>query len=193
MNNLKSSDIDIFSSRVAIKVILFICMILIITCCLSSLLGTMTQQTSNCNCDLQENFSNDDLYSFNQVPYADYQTIQLQSDNSLLGGIGKRYVYVDKDGISQYKLELYLSLYSINGNPFDSNNNTQQQYNVYLIKDDKKKLLGQLYKDGDQTHKFKYVSDKVKELIEYDRIVVTYVLNGKEQDVVAGQFNVGTW
>lgn len=157
--------------------------------------------------DEKEHFSNDELYSYKRQEYANYVSIPLlapfdefKNPTNMFFGQANRYIN-KKDNKLYYKLEIYCNLLVLDGNIYDAakRGSIDQKYIVYLIDaKNKRKNIGDLYKDGDGIYKMKKfftneteTSGVVEELLTYDKIQITYVLNNKdqkEQVVLEGKF-----
>lgn len=142
-----------------------------------------------------EQFSNDEMYSFKRAQESSYQSIPLlaPNDENLLFGQAKRFVS-SIDGQMVYRLEIYSNLFVLDGNIYDKapRNSVKQKYTVTLQNTKKRGsfAVGDLVKDGDGIYKLKFISkENVQELVEFDKINISYVLNDNEQLLLSGTFN----
>ena len=199
-----------FTSEIAFKVVMLLIIIFLCFCIFSSMMA----QASTCNTreefdkkvvlsrpnishikqiPLKEHFSNDQLFSFNDTPVSRTQTIQLlpPDNKSLITGEVDRFI-VPKNDSFNFILNISCNLYVLGGNAFDSNNPITQEYLVYLqdTKANEKMLLGPLKKDGDGLYKLKFQREgpKVRDLVNFNKIIITYKLNNDEQIVLLGTF-----
>jgi hypothetical protein len=152
------------------------------------------------NFDNQENFSNDDLYSYKKQQFANYTSIPLLSPfdefknpTNLFFGQANRYVYNTDTENLYYRLEIFCNMLVLDGNIYDiaKRNSINQKYIVYLLNDktNKKKLIGNLYKDGDGIYKIKInFKDNIEKLLSYNKIIIVYSLDNQEQILLEGSF-----
>jgi len=150
--------------------------------------------------DNKENFSNDDLYSYKTQESANYISIPLLSPfdefknpSNLFFGQANRYINTIGGNNVYYRLEIFCNLLVLDGNIYDvaKRGNTNQKYIVYLLNDktNKKKLIGDLYKDGDGIYKIKInFKDNIEELLSYNKLIIIYSLDNQEQILLEGSF-----
>lgn len=206
-----------------VNILVYICLFIITFCCLMSSLhsltfasmypnytDTLTYEAPTMICmngkckyiDDKEHFSNDELFSYKKQEVANYISIPLLSPydefkNPTNLFFGKANVYINNNDNMYYRIEIYCNLLVLDGNVYDvaKRGTIDQKYIVYLLngKNDKKKLIGNLYKDGDGIYKLKAVfkNDKnvIDELVSYNKINIVYSLDNKEQVLLEGFFN----
>lgn len=206
-----------------VNILVYICLFIITFCCLMSSLhsltfasmypnytDTLTYEAPTMICmngkckyiDDKEHFSNDELFSYKKQEVANYISIPLLSPydefkNPTNLFFGKANVYINNNDNMYYRIEIYCNLLVLDGNIYDvaKRGTIDQKYIVYLVNDKtgKKKLIGNLYKDGDGIYKLKAVfkNDKnvIDELVSYNKINIVYSLDNKEQVLLEGFFN----
>ena len=147
----------------------------------------------------QENFSNDDMYSYKKSASSSYQSIPLtaKDDENLFFGKANRFITIENDPVFRgkskivFRLEIFCNLFVLNGNVFDQRKNTQA-YSVYLVnsKTGAQKFIDNLVKENDGMYKLKYKTlEDVEELASYDQINIIYSLEQAEQLLLYGKFN----
>lgn len=147
----------------------------------------------------QENFSNDDMYSYKKSVSSSYQSIPLtaKDDENLFFGKANRFIMIENDPVFRgksnivFRLEIFCNLFILDGNVFDQKK-TKQAYSVYLVnsKTGAQKFIDNLKKDNDGMYKLKYkTSEDLEELASYDRINIIYSLDQAEQLILYGKFN----
>lgn len=147
----------------------------------------------------QENFSNDDMYSYKKSVSSSYQSIPLtaKDDANLFFGKANRFIMIENDPVFRgksnivFRLEIFCNLFILDGNVFDQKKN-KQAYSVYLVnsKTGAQKFIDNLKKDNDGMYKLKYkTSEDLEELASYDRINIIYSLDQAEQLILYGKFN----
>jgi len=159
-----------------------------------------------------EKFSNEDFYSeidSLKPNYSNYQFTRLTGPNDEFGnpanyqtGQAYRLLRPASKNFMDKKMELFMdiqaNLFLLNGNPFGEENVadnkvSQQDYLVYLVntKTDKKRFVNKLLRDGDDIYKFKYQTvdpEEIKELLSYDKIIITHKKDSSEKEVLQGNF-----
>ena len=147
----------------------------------------------------QENFSNDDMYSYKKSVSSSYQSIPLtaKDDDNLFFGKANRFIMVENDPVFSgkskivFRLEIFSNLFVLDGNVFNQRKN-KQAYSVYLVnsKTGDQKFINNLTKDNDGMYKLKYkTSEDVEKLASYDQINIIYSLDEAEQLILYGKFN----
>lgn len=147
----------------------------------------------------QENFSNDDMYSYKKSVSSSYQSIPLtaKDDDNLFFGKANRFIMVENDPVFRgkskivFRLEIFCNLFVLDGNVFDQRKN-KQAYGVYLVnsKTGDQLFINNLKKDNDGMYKLKYkTSEDVEKLASYDQINIIYSLDQAEQLILYGKFN----
>jgi hypothetical protein len=152
---------------------------------------------------LRENFENEQtshgtFTKFEHHQFTNYQSVPLlapfdenKNPTNLFFGQANRHI-LTQDGQQSYKLELYCNLLVLDGNIYDKTKteDIHHAYKVYLIDESsgKKVFLQDLKKDGDGIYKLKFSSDKVQDLIKYNKINIVYSLDGKEEILLQGTF-----
>lgn len=147
-----------------------------------------------------EKFSNEDMMSFSYEKSSEYQSIPLlapmdESNNpkNLFFGQANRFV-ISKNGILNYRLELYCNLLVLNGNIYDTTQKVDHMYKVFLIntKNGENILLDTLKKDGDGMYKLKFnsidINKQAQDFIDYDKIQIVYSLDNKDEILLEGKF-----
>lgn len=147
-----------------------------------------------------EKFSNEDMMSFSYEKSSEYQSIPLlapmdESNNpkNLFFGQANRFV-ISKNGILNYRLELYCNLLVLNGNIYDTTQKVDHMYKVFLInsKNGENILLDTLKKDGDGMYKLKFnsidINKQAQDFIDYDKIQIVYSLDNKDDILLEGKF-----
>ena len=191
-----------------LKICLLACLIIFCISCLMSSLTTFSCCNGNCKCDNctcnsdcigncagnYEHFGNDDFFSYKDTINPGYfisQTASLTSpDQNLIFGNATKIISPLKD-INTFYLELQCSLYVLNGNPF-VNTLIDEHYQVYLANNDnKKELIGRLNKDQDGTYKLNFKSSDIEKYSSFNKIIVTFLYDNKEQIILNGQFTIG--
>ena len=214
----------VFNFKVIFMICLAILILSLLMSCINSLLPTPTPTPSfddetdtisyehpimmqigckssggRCKCNkIQENFSNDEMYSYKSSKVSNYQSVPLlapqdefKNPTNLFFGQANRHIF-SHDDILNYRLEIYADLLVLGGNVYDVNTTVNQTYKVYLLNDktNQKLFVDNLYKDGDGVYKLKYnTNTTVEELLKYNNIVIVYSLNGNEQILLQGTFN----
>lgn len=215
------SDSELIKSiNVNVNILVYICLFIIIFCCLMSSINAITLSSMYPNDSLtyeppsiicvngkckyikntEEHFSNDELFSYKKQEVANYISIPLlapfdefKNPTNLLFGKANVYINTSDDNL-YYRLEIYSNLLVLDGNIYDvaKSGIVDQKYLVYLLNDKlgKKKLIGNLYKDGDGIYKLKKTfKDNIDELVSYNKINIVYTLDNKEQIVLEGSVN----
>lgn len=147
----------------------------------------------------QENFSNDDMYSYKKSVSSSYQSIPLtaKDDDNLFFGKANRFIMVENDPVFNgkskivFRLEIFCNLFVLDGNVFNQRKN-KQAYGVYLVnsKTGDQMFINNLKKDNDGIYKLKYkTSEDVEKLASYDQINIIYSLDEAEQLMLYGKFN----
>lgn len=159
----------------------------------------------------QENFSNDDMYSYKKSVSSSYQSIPLtaKDNDNLFFGKANRFIMVENDPVFRgtlpmanpsvrqgkskivFRLEIFCNLFVLDGNVFDQRKN-KQAYGVYLVnsKTGDQMFINNLKKDNDGMYKLKYkTSEDVEKLASYDQINIIYSLDQAEQLILYGKFN----
>lgn len=119
--------------------------------------------------------------------------------SSLLIGRADRYLIGKPDSSQKiFYLEVYCNLYVFGGDPFDKTDlsTIRQRYQVHLLDAANNKLyVGDLLKDGDGVYKLKIdntadtlLNKSVTDLMQFNKINVTYTIDSKEQLLLEGQF-----
>ena len=184
----------------------------------SGVQSVLTTKTCICNNDKckckssQENFSNDLFFSYKDTlnPSFGYATTAslISPTENLIGGFASRVVspkvnWKNPNGISkvnEFALDMYCSLYVLNGNPFaqtiaysaDNQKPVDEHYRVYLVNNAGDKLyIDNLYKNGDGEYKLKFRSDSPEKFLDYNKVLVTFVIQGKETPILTGAFTIG--
>jgi hypothetical protein len=219
------SDSDLIKSiNKNVNILVYICLFIITFCCLMSFFNSLALASSdtltyeaptmvcmNGKCkyiDNKEHFSNDELFSYKKQEVANYVSAALLAPSNEFKNatnlfFGKANVYINNNDSLYYRIEIYCNLFVLDGNVYDvaKRGTVDQKYIVYLVNDktSKKKLIGNLYKDGDGIYKLKAVfkndkndkNDKnvIDELVSYNKINIVYSLDNKEQVLLEGFFN----
>jgi|Laugrespbdmm15sd_2_1035082.scaffolds.fasta_scaffold00671_10 hypothetical protein len=147
----------------------------------------------------QENFSNDDMYSYKKSVSSSYQSIPLtaKDDDNLFFGKANRFIMVENDPVFSgkskivFRLEIFCNLFVLDGNVFNQRKN-KQAYGVYLVnsKTGDQMFINNLKKDNDGIYKLKYkTSEDVEKLASYDQINIIYSLDEAEQLILYGKLN----
>jgi len=149
---------------------------------------------------LIEKFSNEDMMSFSYEKSSEYQSIPLlapmdenNNPKNLFFGQANRFV-ISKNGILNYRLELYCNLLVLNGNIYDTAQKVDHMYKVFLMntKNGQNILLDTLKKDGDGMYKLKFnsidINKQAQEFIDYDKIQIAYSLDNKDEILLEGKF-----
>lgn len=148
--------------------------------------------------EIQENFSNDEMYSYKSATSSNYQSVPLlapldenKNPENLFFGKANRFIYKHNDEYV-YSLEIYCNLLVLDGNIYDKaqRNTINQKYKVYLVNSKTKEtsFLDNLAKDGDGIYKLKYKSNQSEALLKYDIVKIVYSLDNKEQTLLQGNF-----
>lgn len=143
-----------------------------------------------------EAFENEKFETHSQ--YSNYQSVPLlapydenKNPTNLFFGQANRYL-LTQDGQQSYKLDIFCNLLVLNANIYDKtkDQDIHHQYKAYLVDDNsnKKVLLGELKKDGDGVYKLKFLSDKVNDLLPFNKIYIVYSLDNNEQVLLQGHF-----
>ena len=190
-----------------LKICLLTCLIIFCISCLMSCMNTVNCCNGKCKCDnckcdsncigdciKYEHFGNDDFFSYKDTINPGYfisQTASLRSpDQNLIFGNATKIISPLKD-INTFYLELQCSLYVLNGNPF-VNTLSDEHYQVYLSNNDgKKELIGRLRKDQDGIYKLSFNSSDIEKYSNFNKIIVTFLYDNKEQIILNGQFTIG--
>ena len=150
----------------------------------------------------QENFSNDEFYSYKDTinpNYSHYQSTSLTSKtNNLIFGQANRFVYVNDTSKPIYRVEIFANLYILNGNPFGVDKLNidgapfKHKYMAYLkqTKTGKRMELGQVKLDGDGMYKLKFESDQPNEYMPYNELEIVHKTSEKETQVLRGKFTI---
>lgn len=161
--------------------------------------GTTDMSENNQNdCENVEQFSNTtEPQDYRHIDTVDYQTAELvapydefRNPTNLFFGKVHKYV-IRRPDLQMYKLNIVSNLLVLGGNVYDAVNTVDQTYRVFLYNSRTKRYftLGDLYKDGDGLYKLNYSSDKLDELLQYDRIEIMYVLDKtKMQTILTSSF-----
>lgn len=192
---------SIFNIKMFLLVLMILVCLSIVLSCLNSMVAQEPTQPSTCG---QENFSNDEFYSYKDAinpNYSHYQSSALTSKtNNLVFGQANRYVYVNNDDNSKpiYRVEVFANLYILNGNPFGVNKLTiegapfKHKYMAYLkqTKTGKRLELGQVKLDGDGMYKLKFESDTPNEFMPFNELEIVHKTDDKETQVLRGKFSI---
>ena len=165
----------------------------------------------DCGCGNIEHFSNDKIYTYNDISspnYSNYQTTPLTAENTvegnpsnLLFGQANR-IITTIDNLMSLNLNIFANLYVLNGNPFGraqvnkDMTKVQQQYLVYVSQNGKDlKLLDELKKDGDGLYKLKFKTkdqDQIKDIMSYNELIIKYKIEGEsiENVLLKGKFTI---
>ena len=191
-----------------LKMFLFVLFIIICMSFLFSSLNSFFSDRSDSDGDdiylkhrCSEHFSNDEMYSYKDAinpSYSNYQSTPLtSSSNDLIFGQANRYIYPETtSGKNHYRLEIYASLYVLNGNPFGSEKLEIKDHphkyiaNLKSTKTGKKLSIGQIKKDGDGVYKLKLDTDELQKYIEYNEVEVVYHSEEKETVLLNGKFTL---
>lgn len=146
----------------------------------------------------REEFSNDDMYSYNPLVSARFQRVPLTApvddkgeSTNLYFGQADRYI-VPKNEKLVYKLQVFANLPVLDGNVYadDKDKTIKQEYLVVLINGDS--MISQpMKKDGDGIYKLSYETSDIKDIAkleEMKEIVIYYNYNEDTQLVLKGKF-----
>lgn len=182
INLFTENEIEICSIY-NLKMLIIILIIVSLLYCISM---SMIKTCDNEN----EQFGNDNFYSYKKINYSSYQSSELTPiGESLVFGQSNRYI-----ATNMYILDVYCNLYILNGNIFGvsisyPNKMIKQNYGVYLVKDKIRKFVGNLDAGSDQLYKMQFKTDKVEEYVSFNNIEVVYTdENKKESTILKGQF-----
>jgi hypothetical protein len=148
-----------------------------------------------CNKEIHENFSNENMYSYQRAESSSFQSIPLTAPSSsenaptnLLFGQCNRHIST-KDGKIAYTLDIFANLYILEGNVFQTGEAPHHSYRVYLSNKYTKIPIGILKKDGDGLYKLKVTSNDVEKLLEVPDLTILYEKDGAQQILLQGSFN----
>ena len=191
---------SVFNIKMFLLVLMILVCLSIVMSCFNSMFAPESyQQQSTCN---QENFSNDNFYSYKDAinpNYSHYQSTSLTSKtNNLIFGQGNRFVYSQEGSKPIYRLEIFANLYILNGNPFGVDKLTiegapfKHKYMAYLkqTKTGKRVEIGQVKLDGDGMYKLKFETDSPNEYMPYNELEIIHKTDEKETQVLRGKFSI---
>lgn len=192
------------------RFLMFVCLTLLFVCFCMSLMSQVcydsaaanpvsrTQPTcgcARCRRAVQENFSNDDMYSYSSASSASYQSIPLTSPNTqentpsnLLFGQANRYISTNNE-VTVFTVDINANLYVLNGNIFQKGDPINHSYKAYLGDGKKQIELGELKKGGDGIYKLKFTSQNTKELVNMRSLSIVYDKDTEKQTLLVGQFS----
>lgn len=191
---------SVFNIKMFLLVLMIlVCLSIVMSCFNSMFAPEPYPQQPTCN---QENFSNDEFYSYKDAinpNYSHYQSSSLTSKtNNLIFGQANRFVYVNDGSKPIYRLEIFANLYILNGNPFGVNKLTiegapfKHKYVAYLkqTKTGKRVEIGQVKLDGDGMYKLKFESDTPNEYMPFNELEIMHKTDEKETQVLRGKFSI---
>lgn len=189
-----------------LKMFLFVLMIIVCVSVVSSCLHAVfipVDEPIKCRKYIQEDFSNEEFYSYKDTinpGYFTYQRAALTSDsNNLVSGEAKRYITPQLNAPKPiYILEIFTNLYVLNGNPFGveklgiDETSFKHKYIAYLknTKSGKTENIGQLFKDGDGLYKLKFRTENINKYVDFNEIEIYHQSPQKETLVLRGKFTI---
>lgn len=177
-----------------------------------------TQSKINYELSDKEEFGNNKFFSYKDTVNPGYfwaQSAQLTpygnpDELPLISGQASKIISKDVTDTTGkriiFYLDLYCFLYVLYGNPFGEikanskrilseieqppDTIINQHYLVYLVDDEtgKKLYIDKLYKNSDGVYKLKFQDTNFEKYSIFNKVLVTYIINGKETPILEGNF-----
>lgn len=147
----------------------------------------------------QEDFSNDEMYSYNPLVSSRFQRVPLTApidekgeSTNLYFGQADRYIVPRNEKIV-YKLQVFANLAVLDGNIYANGKDAKDIKQEYLVvlKNNGSMISQPMKKDGDGIYKLSYETSDIQEITkleEMKEIVIYYNYDGESEIILKGKF-----